>query len=29
LQSGHVPVSKTVDLRAETYLHIVEVVPVG
>ena len=29
LQSGHVPVSKTVDLRAETSLHIVEVVPIG
>jgi len=29
LQSGHAPVSKTVDLRAETSLHIVEVVPIG
>jgi HD-GYP domain-containing protein (c-di-GMP phosphodiesterase class II) len=29
LQSGHAPVSKTVDLRAETALHIVEVVPIG
>ena len=27
--SGHVPVSKTVDLRAETSVHIVEVVPIG
>ena len=29
LQSGHASVSKTVDLRAETSLHIVEVVPIG
>lgn len=29
LQSGHGPVSKTVDLRAETSLHIVEVVAIG
>lgn len=27
--SGHIPVSKTVDMRAETSLHIVEVVPIG
>lgn len=27
--SGHLPASKVVDLRAETSLHIVEVVPVG
>ena len=27
--SSHGPVSKTVDLRAETSLHIVEVVPIG
>ena len=27
--SGHAPVSKTVDLRAETSVHIVEVVPIG
>ncbi len=27
--SGHVPASKVVDLRAETSLHIVEVVPIG
>jgi HD-GYP domain-containing protein (c-di-GMP phosphodiesterase class II) len=27
--SGHAPVSKTVDMRAETSLHIVEVVPIG
>jgi HD-GYP domain-containing protein (c-di-GMP phosphodiesterase class II) len=27
--SGHVPRSKTVDMRAETSLHIVEVVPIG
>jgi len=27
--SGHVPVSKIVDLRAETSVHIVEVVPIG
>jgi hypothetical protein len=27
--SGHVPVAKTVDMRAETSLHIVEVVPIG
>ena len=27
--SGHGPASKTVDLRAETSLHIVEVVPIG
>jgi HD-GYP domain-containing protein (c-di-GMP phosphodiesterase class II) len=27
--SGHAPGSKTVDLRAETSLHIVEVVPIG
>jgi len=27
--SGHVPVSKTVDLRTETSIHIVEVVPIG
>jgi len=29
LQSGHGPVPKTVDLRAETSLHIVEVVAIG
>jgi HD-GYP domain-containing protein (c-di-GMP phosphodiesterase class II) len=29
LQSGSVPVSKAVDLRVETSLHIVEVVPIG
>jgi HD-GYP domain-containing protein (c-di-GMP phosphodiesterase class II) len=28
-QSGSVPVSKAVDLRVETSLHIVEVVPIG
>lgn len=28
-QSGHVPGSKAVDLRVETSLHIVEVVPIG
>ena len=27
--SAHAPASKTVDLRAETSLHIVEVVPIG
>jgi HD-GYP domain-containing protein (c-di-GMP phosphodiesterase class II) len=27
--SGHVSVAKTVDMRAETSLHIVEVVPIG
>ncbi|MFI5247990.1 MAG: HD-GYP domain-containing protein [Nitrospirales bacterium] len=27
--SGQIPVSKTVDLRAETSVHIVEVVPIG
>jgi HD-GYP domain-containing protein (c-di-GMP phosphodiesterase class II) len=27
--SGHAPVSKTVDLRTETSVHIVEVVPIG
>lgn len=27
--SAHAPVSKTVDLRSETSLHIVEVVPIG
>ncbi|MBI3806306.1 MAG: HD-GYP domain-containing protein [Nitrospirae bacterium] len=27
--SGHVPASKTVDLRTETSMHIVEVVPIG
>jgi len=27
--SGHVPVSKTIDMRAETSVHIVEVVPIG
>lgn len=27
--SGHTPVSKTVDLRAETSIYIVEVVPIG
>ena len=27
--SGHAPVSKMVDLRAETSVHIVEVVPIG
>ena len=29
LRSGHVPESKAVDLRVETSLHIVEVVPIG
>jgi HD-GYP domain-containing protein (c-di-GMP phosphodiesterase class II) len=29
LQSGHVPGSKAVDLRVETSLHIVEVVPIS
>ena len=27
--SGHLPISKTVDMRSETSLHIVEVVPIG
>lgn len=27
--SGHTPISKTVDLRAETSIYIVEVVPIG
>ncbi len=27
--SGHLPIAKTVDMRSETSIHIVEVVPIG